>query len=77
MLRQLHLMEGEKKLRAALPDTAALSTTLLYPAADYREGEWQVRVRIWSGEGWQSIELVEPLSEFPSPTLVAQAMLVT
>lgn len=76
-LHQLQLLMGETALRGALPDTAALSCSLLYPASDYKQGQWNVRVKIWTSEGQPPIELTEPLDEFPSPTLVAQAMLVT
>lgn len=76
-VRQLLLLDGEAGLRRALPDDAILSCSLLYPASDYRQGQWNVRVKIWTSEGQPPIELTEPLDEFPSPTLVAQAMLVT
>lgn len=79
--RQIKMLSGQIALRTHLPDGAALNTTCHYDAI---QDKWLVKVKIWSdnlnppGELHTSkaIELVEPLDEFPSEVMIAQAMLV-
>lgn len=74
-LRQMMLLMGEKRLRDALPETAIVSASLVWR---HDVDEWHVHVKVWSDvEHSHPVTLSEPLNVFPSPTLVAQAMLVT
>jgi hypothetical protein len=73
--RQLRLMSGEAALRAYLPGEVALRSTLVF------RGGWDVHVRIWqdpnaTGAEARHVDFEEPLDVFPSPTLIAQAVLV-
>lgn len=71
--RQLRLLQGETKLRTHLPDDVALTTHLVYR---HETGQWCVIVKLYPERG-SMLELgVEPLEEFPSDTMIAQAVLV-
>lgn len=67
------MLAGQAKLRTHLPADAALNSVLVFDAASE---EWLVKVKIWPDAGGV-IELgLEPLEEFPSELMIAQAMLV-
>ena len=71
--RQLKLLSGEAALRTHLPEDAAVSAGLHY---SHYDNEWLVVVKIHTDA--RSIEVGrEPLDEFPSELMIAQAMLVT
>lgn len=61
-------------LRTHLPDDVALNSICFF---DSLANQWLVKVKIWPTEGASAIELgTDPLEEFPSELMIAQAMLV-
>jgi hypothetical protein len=72
--RYLALARGEKKLRDHLPEHAPLRLTVTFQCERRR---WEVLTQ-FTPEGNAPIFLgTEDLEEFPSPTLIAQAMLLS
>lgn len=66
------LLSGEAKLRRHLPDDVAISAGLHYA---HELNRWLVVVKVHADS--KSVELGrEPLEEFPSELMIAQAMLV-
>lgn len=65
-------MSGEAALRTHLPEDTPISTGLHY---SHYDNQWLVVVKIHNDA--KSVELGrEPLDEFPSELMIAQAMLV-
>jgi hypothetical protein len=72
--RKVAFASGEEKLREYLPKNAPLKLTLAF---QHERRRWEVLTQ-FTPEGNQPIFLgCEALEEFPSPTLIAQAMLLS
>lgn len=68
------LRRGVMRLRDVLPPLAPIRTTLIF---GHQHRRWEVITQVGPENAEALINLgAEPLEEFPSPTLIAQAMLV-